>query len=232
MSPFLHLKEALVGAFWVGGILLVFLWCFKSNVRVIDVLPGAMAGAVIGYIPTLFFPKGFSLPRDITTITHQAISAFCLWVAADGLVKGEIHGIDNRRILRAFVETVSWKNDPIVFWTYLLVWSVIGSISLAIPIFYFSKAIHDTSPPISSPRESAVLRAYNKWKELPENFQAIFVFTIALSSILSGDKERQRFRHSVKSEPRSDAWKWCLALVICLTGNLVREREDTATNAK
>jgi hypothetical protein len=34
------------------------------------------------------------------------------------------------------------------------------------------------------PGEKTLLPAYRKWKELPENFQAIFVFTIVLSSIL------------------------------------------------
>ncbi len=139
-----------------------------------------MAGAVVGLIPALCLPNGFSLPKDITTITHRAIGAFCLWVGANGLVKGEIHGIDRRGFLRAFNEPVLWERDPLLFLTYFLVWSAVGIITTAIPVFYFLKAIRDTSGFTSAPLpgEKTLLPTYRKWKDLPENFQAIFVFTI------------------------------------------------------
>ncbi len=178
------LKGALVGGLWVGGFSTVVVRCVKSNYGFDDFLTGAIAGALIGFVPAVCLPKGFSLPKDITTLTHQAISAFCFWVVTDGLVKGEIHGIDRRRVFRAFNELVSWEKYPMAFVTYFFVWSVIGAVSLSVPVFYYLKAIHETSPSISSPRIGTVLSVYSKWQELPENFRAVFVFTIALSSIL------------------------------------------------
>ena len=176
----------MIGGFWGATIVILLRLAFRSNIGVADGIAGAMAGAVVGLIPALCLPNRFSLPKDITTITHRAIGAFCLWVGANGLVKGEIHGIDRRGFLRAFNEPVLWERDPLLFLTYFLVWSAVGIITTAIPVFYFLKAIRDTSGFTSAPLpgEKTLLPTYRKWKDLPENFQAIFVFTIVLSSIL------------------------------------------------
>jgi len=55
---------------------------------------------------------------------------------------------------------------------------------LIVPVFYFLKAIRDTSGLTPIPGEKSLLPLYRQWKELPENFQVIFVFTSALSSML------------------------------------------------
>ena len=81
----------------------------------------------------------------------------------------------------------SWsESPPIGFWFNVLIWGVLGCAMLITPVFYFLKAIRDTSGVASLPGEKTLLPIYRKWKELPESFQIVFVSTVTLSSILVG----------------------------------------------
>lgn len=177
-------NSALVGGLWGGGAVVFLRWCFQLNVDALDILPGATAGAVAAFVPLALLPRGFSLPKDITTLTFRTIGTFCLWVVADGLVKGEIHGLPKGGFLRGFMTLISWKEYAPIFLMCVVYWGVLAALTIGAPIFYFRKAIRDTSPLTPLPGASRINPIYDKWKEYPENFRAIFVFTIALSSIL------------------------------------------------
>jgi hypothetical protein len=155
---------------------------------VVDGIAGALAGAVVGLIPAVVLPSRFSLPKDITTLFCQGWGLYFLWMVTDGIAKGRfLSFFPRRRYFRnpsAIEPPVSWSEEPTLFLLLALLLTVLGVIIAGIPVWYYLKAIYDTSPRTILFPERGVSAVYSKWKDLPENYQAVFVFTIALSSIL------------------------------------------------
>jgi hypothetical protein len=178
------LNSGLVGGLFGGLVILFIRLCLQLNIGVRDIFPGVVAGAVVGFVPYLFLPPGFSLLNDITTLTFRGMGTFCLWIVADGLMKGEIHGLPKGGFVRGFMTLISWKEYAPIFLMCVVYWSVLAVLWIGGPIFYFRKAIRDTSPLTPLPRSSRFSPIYDKWKESPENLRVIFIFTVALSSIL------------------------------------------------
>lgn len=177
-------KSGLLGGLWAGAAVIFARWCANAHIGVLEIFPGVVAGTAAAVVPFAFLPRGFSLPNDIRTLTFRGIGTFCLWVVADGLMKGEIRGLPKGGFFQGFMTLISWKEYAPIFLMCLVYWSALALLFSGAPIFYFRKAIRDTSPLISLPGSSTFDPLLNKWNECPEDLRAVFVFTVALSSIL------------------------------------------------
>ena len=177
-------KGALIGGFFGSVITILLSLCFSLRFDAADILPGTIAGSIVGFFPVACLPKGFSLPKDITTITFLSIGAFCFWVLADGIVKGQIHGFPKGGFLKGFTELISWKEYPPIFVVCVLYWSGLGILTVGVPIYYFRKAIRETSRVEVSTEEKTLQNILSDWKTLPENTRAVSVFILAVSTIL------------------------------------------------
>jgi hypothetical protein len=186
-------KGMVFGAFLGAGVLMPFVLLFKSSFGVSEIVPGAMSGAALGFILKAFLPRAHPVPKDLTTLTYLSISAFCLWVVADGLVKGEIHGMPSRgNFIGGFIELWSWKKNPGGFLVYLFFWVVFGLGFVGGPIWYYLKAVRESgqsdandAPNLASlPGATALLSIYEEFRALPENTQAIVLFTVIFCSML------------------------------------------------
>jgi hypothetical protein len=182
------IKGMSTGAILGTGVMMLIGWGFKLDLSVNQVLPGAMAGAAAGFMPAVLLPRGFPLPSQLTTIWPLGITGFFFWLVANGVVKGEVLSMARRGQHLATVSirgTISWQDYPGEFVLQCLIHTGLGVLVAGLSVFYCMQAVIDAPvPPSASPFEQKIVAAFNKWKDSPASFHAVFVFTIALSSIL------------------------------------------------
>jgi len=178
------LKAALVGCFSGVSLSFLIIFCFKLDFRIANILPSAIVGLLVGILPAVCLPKGFSLPKDLTTISFLGLGSFCFWVLVDGILKGEIHGFPKGGFLRGFTKIISWDEYPPIFLMCALYWGGLGILTVGAPIWYFRKAIRDTSGADLLPGSKQFQNIFSEWRKLSGGPQAIVVFVIAVSSIL------------------------------------------------
>jgi hypothetical protein len=180
------IEGMLVGALLAGGILAPLAFFFKSYLGVYDLVAGVIAGAIVGFILKACIPKGFPIPKNITTFTCLGMSAFCFWVIIDGIITGEIHDLPRRRagVGKGFARMWSWKSDPIDFTFLLFMWTLGGALCVGIPLWYYLKAIREASRDDSLPNPTKLQITFAEWEKLSKNTQGIVVFIIAVSSML------------------------------------------------
>ena len=131
----------LLGASTLASIVLVI----KSNLTVIDVFPGAIAGAMVGVVPALFLPRHLSLRINLSTVACLATSAFFMWIVSDGLVKGVILHIPLRRTLVRGSSVTSWSEYPGEFLLVAMIWAALGVLAAGLAAFYSLRANSNAS---------------------------------------------------------------------------------------
>ena len=181
------LKRVFIGGLWGSLVSFPIFFFFQSWFGVQQLLAAVLTGVTISLVLEAFIPTGFPIPKDITTFTCLGLSAFCLWVVMDGIVTGEIHNLPRSRGgfgQPGFSHKSSWDSNPLDFGANFLAWGAFGAIVIGIPIYWYRKAIRDTSG-ISSPafdKFDDTIEKLQKWS--PSNASVIAVFIIAFCSIL------------------------------------------------
>src|SRR5690242_20742664 len=87
------IKGMMGGTLLATVILMPCLFFLQPYVTTHHVIAGIMTSALLGLILKACIPKGFPIPKDITTISSLGVSAFCFWVVIDGIVTGAIHDL-------------------------------------------------------------------------------------------------------------------------------------------
>jgi len=136
---FRGLKGMLLGCLVGAGVLVPLVGFFKWNFGVAEFLPGAIVGAVLGFILGVCVPSDQPFPRTLTPYALLAMGAFSLWVLADGIVQGEIHGIPNRGFIfsRGFRTLNSWKKDWVAFLLCAPYWGIAGIAAVGVSLWQF-----------------------------------------------------------------------------------------------
>ena len=172
-------KASFIGGAFGAFFIILCRWSLRMGVGFDDILAATTAGAVSGFIPALCLPRGFSLPNDITTVFWRGISALSWWALAYGILKGRIHKLPGRNRLSRDGWFL-WEQEPVSFIMAAFAWIVVGSISAGVPIFYYRKALRETS----SLSDAEPTRPVNgPWSHLPIT-EAIAVSIIVLSCLL------------------------------------------------
>jgi len=179
------LRAVKASLLWAAsGALIVSLcrWGFKTGIGLDDIGPAAMAGAASGLIPALCLPKGFSLPNDITTIFFRIISASCWWALAYGITNRSIYELPGRHLPTHANGWLSWGQEPGLFLIAALELGLVGLLSTSVPIFYYLKAIKETSS-LSTPDDSPVRHVVGTWSQLSAA-QVIVMSVIVFCALL------------------------------------------------
>ncbi len=182
----LPLARAVKASFlWAGsGALIISLcrWGLKMSVGLDDIAAAAMAGAIAALIPALCLPRGFTLPNDVTTVILRVISATCWWALAYGIVKGSIYQLPDRHRPTHANGWLSWGQEPGLFLISAFEWGVVGLMFISIPIYYYLKAVKETSS-FSGP-DAGPVRHINGPRSQFSTAQAIAIALIVLCALL------------------------------------------------
>ena len=160
---------------------------FKLHFGVDDLVAGVITGGILGFILKASIPKGFPIPKDLITFACLGMSAISLWLAIDGIIKGEIHHLPRRKAdmtSKGFRDMLLWTEDPVGFSFTAFVWILVGSLCVGTPLWYYLKAIRETLGNDSSSVPTKLQSIFAEWEKLSKNTQAIFIFIITVSSIL------------------------------------------------
>ena len=181
------IKGLLVGALLAGAVFAPVAVFFKLHFAVDDLVAGVITGAILGFILKACIPKGFPIPKDLTTFTCLGLSAVSLWLAIDGIITGEIHHLPHRKAdvsSKGFGNLLLWTSDPVGFSFTAFVWILVGALCVGTPVWYYLKAIRETLGKDSFSAPTELQSIFAEWEKLSKNTQAIALFIITLSSIL------------------------------------------------
>lgn len=152
-----------------------------SEVRVGLLMVGAALGFIVGIRYRYRRISKNPISQAIMAIVFLTIGGLSLLIGARGLMSRQVNRIVSGRGPLGPI-TLSWTEDPGLFWLYVFYWVISGIFCLGLGACDLVEALG--SNPCTLPGAGMFQSVHAKWERLPDIVQIIIIVAMAFSPLM------------------------------------------------